>query len=152
MTKVGGADHLDIGQSQHLKTAIGHYVDAGQEIHLKAGSKVVIEAGAELTLCAGGSTLTLNPGGVWLNGAVVASNIPMVIGATAPAVGSGVQLLAAALPGAVVESLPGAVPKQALANTQGKLMKNAVGKPRCAICEACREKGNPLAQPADPQR
>lgn len=137
MTKIGAADHLDIGQSQHVKTAIGHYVDAGLEIHLKAGNKVVIEAGAELTLSAGGSTLTLNPGGVWLNGAVVASNIPMVPGGAAPAVGSGVQLLAAALPGAVVESLPGAVPKLALVN-----LKSRPGKGHCLICEARREQAN----------
>jgi type VI secretion system secreted protein VgrG len=133
--KVGAADHLDIGQSQHLKTAIGHYVDAGTEIHLKAGTKVVIEAGIELSLCAGGSTLTLNPSGVWLSGATVASNIAMEISSTSPAVGSGIQLLAATLPGAVMESLPGAVPRPAWVNTRPK-----PGKGRCLICEARREK------------
>ncbi|WP_122664764.1 type VI secretion system tip protein VgrG [Pseudomonas viridiflava] len=137
MTKVGATDHLDIGQSQHVKTAIGQYVDAGQEIHLKAGCKVVIEAGAELTLSAGGSTLTLNPGGVWLNGAVVASNIPMAIGGAAAAVGSGVQVMAAGLPGAVVAGLPGAVPKQALANIESR-----PGTGRCLICEARRAQAN----------
>lgn len=137
--KVGADDHLDVGGSQHLKTAIGHYVDGGTEIHLKAGSKVVIEAGAELTLSAGGSTLTLNPGGVWLNGAVVASNIPMVVSSTSPAVGSGIQLLTAALPGAVVASVPGAVPKPALANAQVELMKQVqANEARCLICEACK--------------
>jgi len=148
VVKVGGADHLDIGQSQHLKIALGQYVDAGTEIHLKAGSKVVIEAGAELTLSAGGSTLTLNPGGVWLNGKTVASNVELDISSTSPATGSGIQLLMAKLPGGAVKSGPGAVPKRAIANSQRELMVNAVGKPRCAICEACREKGNSLAEPS----
>ena len=143
--KVGASDYLDIAQSQHVKTGSGCYVDAAQEIHLKAGSKIVLEAGTELTLCAGGSTLTLNPSGVWLNGAVVASNIPMVIASGAPAVGSGVQQLTAQLPGVAQQSLVGAAPKQALINPQATLMNNAVGKPRCAVCEACREKGYAVA-------
>ena len=137
MVKVGASDHLDIGQSQHLKTALGQYVDAGTEIHLKAGSKVVIDAGAELTLSAGGSTLTLNPSGVWLNGQTVASNIAMDIASTAPATGSVIQLLTAKLPGAAAESVAGAVPKRAIAN-----ITSQPGKGRCLICEARREQAN----------
>jgi type VI secretion system secreted protein VgrG len=134
--RVGAADHLDVGQSRHVKTGVGHYLDAGQEIHCKAGSKVVIEAGAELTLSAGGSTITLNPGGIWINGAAVALN-----SGGSPAVGSGAQLLPALPPGAALQQLPGAVPKPALANIQSTLMRNAAdnGESRCLICEACRE-------------
>ena len=146
--KVGAADYLDIAQSQHVKTGIGQYVDAGQEIHLKAGSKIVIEAGAELTLCAGGSSITLNPSGVWLNGAVVATNIPLAIASAPPAVGSGIQQLTAQLPGVAPQSQVGAVPKRALVKPQTALMNNATGKPRCAICEACREKGFALTTAA----
>lgn len=141
VTRVGAADHLEIGQSQHLKTALGHYVEAGTEIHLKAGGKVVIDAGTELTLRAGGSTLTLNPSGVWLNGQTVASNVEMEISTTSPAEGTGIQLLMAALPGAAMTSVPGAVPERALANSQMDLMKRPVkaNEARCLICEACKD-------------
>lgn len=134
--RVGASDHLEVSQSQHVQAGIGQYVNAGQEIHLKAGSKIVIEAGTELTLSAGGSTIILNPSGVWLNGAMVVSN-----GGGSPAIGSGVQLLSAGLPGLAKKTAAGEVPKPALANAQFNLMKKPrkAAESRCLICEACQE-------------
>ncbi|MCD5995491.1 type VI secretion system tip protein VgrG [Pseudomonas sp. CDFA 602] len=144
MVNVGGDDHLDIGGSLYLKTGLNHCLDAGQEIHCKAGNKVVIEAGTELTLSAGGSTLTLNPAGVWLNGASIALNS----GGT-PATGAGIQLLAALFPEDTNGHVSGAPPAPALANAQVNLMKEATrhGESRCLICEACRENACSLEQP-----
>ncbi|MFL1552258.1 type VI secretion system tip protein VgrG [Pseudomonas sp. D47] len=127
-------DHLEITQSQHLKAGVGQFVEAGQEIHLKAGQKVVIEAGTELTLKAGGHFITIDPSGVWINGAKVGLNA-----GGGQAKGSGIQLLGPLIPGAAKLNEAGAQPK--MGNVQNSLMLKAreQADKRCLICEACRE-------------
>ena len=86
-------DHLSVGQNQHIKLGTAQLTKAGREIHLKAGQKMVIEAGVELTLKAGGSFIKLDPGGITLSGPLAKINA-----GGSPGKGSGIGILAAALP------------------------------------------------------
>ncbi|MBT1120396.1 type VI secretion system Vgr family protein [Stutzerimonas nitrititolerans] len=135
-TEVRASDHLTIGDSQHVKVGNGHFVEAGNEIHYFAGSKVVIDAGMELTASGGGSFLKLDPSGVTMNGAAIKMN-----SGGAPGKGSGLKIVAPALPNEADKDQAGVKPKLALANTQLQMARKArqIGASRCPICEACRE-------------
>jgi type VI secretion system secreted protein VgrG len=74
ITKVGGGVHLKVGQDWQGKMGTRMAVDAGQEIHLKAGATVVIEAAAMLSLKVGGNFITINSGGVFIQGTMVMVN------------------------------------------------------------------------------
>ncbi|AHL74128.1 type IV secretion protein Rhs [Stutzerimonas stutzeri] len=135
-TEVRTNDHLSVGNTQHMKIGTGQFVEAGNEIHCYAGSKVVIDAGMELTASGGGSFLKLDPSGVTLNGATIKMN-----SGGAPGKGSGLSILAPAVPWAADQDKAGAQPKLALANTQLQIARKArqIGASRCPICEACRD-------------
>lgn len=74
--------HLNIGLNAALSTGMNLHIasgtetclDAGTEIHLKAGINLVLEAGAMISLKAGGSSITVGPAGVTLDGALVRIN------------------------------------------------------------------------------
>src|SRR5690606_14248791 len=73
-TRIDGQDSLTIGASQHFKVGSAIHYQAGQAIHLKAGSVLHIDAGMELSIQGGGSSLTLNPAGVFLKGPMINLN------------------------------------------------------------------------------
>ncbi|MTZ13891.1 type VI secretion system tip protein VgrG [Pseudomonas sp. JL972] len=135
-TEVRASDHLIVGDTQHVRVGNGQFIEAGDEIHYYAGSKVVIDAGMELTASGGGSFLTLDPSGVTVSGATIKMN-----SGGAPGSGSGLKVLASALPNAADKARAGAKPKLALANTQLMMARKArqIGASRCPICEACRD-------------
>ncbi len=62
------------GKEIHAKAGTAVAVDAGTTIHIKAGASVVIEAGAQLSLKVGGNFIDINPGGVFIKGAMVMIN------------------------------------------------------------------------------
>jgi type VI secretion system secreted protein VgrG len=92
-TEVRANDHLTVANTQHVKVGTGQFVETGNEIHYYAGANVVIDAGMELTASGGGSFLKLDPGGVTLSGATIKIN-----SGGGPGKGSGIGILAAALP------------------------------------------------------
>jgi len=90
----------------------------------------------ELTASGGGSFLKLDPSGVTMNGAAIKMN-----SGGAPGKGSGLKIVAPALPNEADKDQAGVKPKLALANTQLQMARKArqIGASRCPICEACRE-------------
>jgi type VI secretion system secreted protein VgrG len=74
LQKIGGGQHLTIGENWEAKVGTKLAANAGQEVHLKAGMKVVIEAGTQLSLKVGGNFIDINPGGVFIKGAMVMVN------------------------------------------------------------------------------
>ncbi|HEA51719.1 type VI secretion system tip protein TssI/VgrG, partial [Marinobacter antarcticus] len=113
-------DHLTVGTSQHVRIGAAHLTKAGREIHLKAGQKMVIEAGSQLTLNAGGTFITIDAGGVSLNGPAIKMNV-----GGSPGKGSGIAILRPALPGGVDSDAAGAKTQRALANAPDRLREVA---------------------------
>jgi type VI secretion system secreted protein VgrG len=72
--KVDGTVSLQAGGELQVKVAQKHALDAGIEIHLKAGTNFVIESGTTLTLKVGGNFININPGGIFIKGAMVFIN------------------------------------------------------------------------------
>ncbi|WP_409339107.1 bacteriophage T4 gp5 trimerisation domain-containing protein, partial [Pseudomonas cichorii] len=93
-TEARADDHLTVGATQHVKVGTAQFVEAGREIHYYAGDKVVLEGGMEFTAKAGGSFIKIDAGGVTISGAQVKTN-----SGGSPGAGSGIQILAALLPG-----------------------------------------------------
>lgn len=71
---VGMTYHLDAGMDSLLTAQMNTVVNAGMTIHLKAGMMVVLDAGAGISLKSGGSFVTINPGGVFIQGPMVGIN------------------------------------------------------------------------------
>jgi len=71
-----------------------------------------------------------------MNGAAIKMN-----SGGAPGKGSGLKIVAPALPNEADKDQAGVKPKLALANTQLQMARKArqIGASRCPICEACRE-------------
>jgi type VI secretion system secreted protein VgrG len=82
--KIGMNLHQDIGMNHEQKVGMKSATDAGMEIHLKSGINVVVEAGVSLTLKVGGNFVSLNPGGVFIQGTMV-----MINSGGAPGAGTG---------------------------------------------------------------
>jgi len=97
--QVDGAVSRNISMDLQEKTGMKHAVDAGTEIHLKAGMNAVIEANASVTLKSGGSFITINPGGIFIQGPVV-----MINSGGAAVSGSGSNPKNAILPQGVIEA------------------------------------------------
>ena len=79
--KVSGKQAMSVGGSLSLKVSgdIGesctnHSESVSANYYVNAGANVVIEAGAMITLKAGGSFITLNSGGVFIQGAMTMIN------------------------------------------------------------------------------
>lgn len=72
--QIDGAASLKVGTSVDVKAGTKLAGDAGTEIHLKAGMTTVIEAGTSLTLKVGGNFININPGGIFIKGAMVMIN------------------------------------------------------------------------------
>src|SRR5690554_1505692 len=73
-TRIDGDDSLTVDAALHLKAGTNIHHQAGQEIHLKAGGSLFIDAGMELSISGGAGSLSLNPGGVFLNGPAINLN------------------------------------------------------------------------------
>ena len=97
--QVDGAVSRNISMDLQEKTGMKHAVDAGTEIHLKAGMNAVIEANASVTLKSGGSFITINPGGIFIQGPVV-----MINSGGAAVSGSGSNPDSAKTPQAAIEA------------------------------------------------
>ncbi len=72
--QIGGNQHLTVGGNQEEKIGAKHAVMAGGEIHLQAGMKITLEAGMQITLKTPGGFIDINPGGVFIQGAMVLIN------------------------------------------------------------------------------
>jgi len=68
------AQHLIVDKNRHIRVGSNHATSAGQNIHIKAGNKIVVEAGVDMTISAGGSSISVGPGGVTVNGSKVNLN------------------------------------------------------------------------------
>jgi len=66
--------HLIVDKNRHIRVGSNHATSAGQNIHIKAGNKIVVEAGVDMTISAGGSSISVGPGGVTVNGSKVNLN------------------------------------------------------------------------------
>ncbi len=66
--------HLIVDKNRHIRVGSNHATSAGQNIHIKAGNKIVVEAGVDMTINAGGSSISVGPGGVTVNGSKVNLN------------------------------------------------------------------------------
>uniref|UniRef100_UPI000485D992 bacteriophage T4 gp5 trimerisation domain-containing protein n=1 Tax=Stutzerimonas azotifigens TaxID=291995 RepID=UPI000485D992 len=122
-TEVKASDHLTVGDSQHVQIGSGQFVEAGDEIHYYAGSKVVIDAGMELTASGGGSFLKLDPSGVTLSGATMRMN-----SGGAPGKGTGLGILAPAIPWLAASDAAGGLTLPALINMSPQLKHAATAK------------------------
>jgi type VI secretion system secreted protein VgrG len=69
-----GSVSLKVGQDWQTRAGMKFAVDAGNEVHLKAGMNVVIEAGVSVSLKVGGNFITIDQGGVYIEGAMVFVN------------------------------------------------------------------------------
>lgn len=72
--KVDGTISVNAGGDFLEKATTKFAVDAGTEIHLKSGTTLTIETGTNLTLKVGGNFININPGGIFIKGAMVMLN------------------------------------------------------------------------------
>ena len=63
-----------VAPDYHTQIGKTGYQHAGNEADWKAGQKILFEAGNEILIKAGGSTITINPAGVNVNGAAINLN------------------------------------------------------------------------------
>lgn len=94
-TDIGGSLSLKVGGAVAEKFGASHSEETTGSIYLKAGTTIVLEASAGITLKVGGSFVSVNAGGVQIQG-------PMVM------INSGGAALAGA-PGVIVPPLPPSV-------------------------------------------
>ena len=111
--------------------------DATGEIHLKAGSTVTIEASSQLSLKVGGNFITINSGGVFVNGSMV-----MINSGGAAGTGSGASPKAPAVPDRPNEpptqgttSTDALVPKEYSPRAVALKSAAATGAPFCEVCD-----------------
>ncbi len=72
--KIGGKQSFDVTSDIHVKSGTKFLVDGGQEVHLKGATKVVVESSAMVSLVCGGNFITINSGGIFIKGTMVAVN------------------------------------------------------------------------------
>ena len=72
--KIGGKQSFDVTSDIHIKSGTKFLVDGGQEVHLKGMTKVVLESTSMVSLVCGGNFITINQGGVFIKGTLVAVN------------------------------------------------------------------------------
>ena len=123
--------HLDIGTNFLIKTGADTVLTATGKIHLKSSNQVVIEAPSGITIKSGGSFVTVNPGGVHIQGPVVNVNSggPSYSGpGTAPA--------QAKIPEEAKEQTGGKVDPRLSSVASALLAAAKSRKPFCAICNA----------------
>jgi type VI secretion system secreted protein VgrG len=72
--KVGGTYSLKVAQDWMVKSGMNLNAEAGTEIHLKAGTSLVLEASMGISLKVGGNFITINPGGIFIQGTMVMIN------------------------------------------------------------------------------
>src|SRR3546814_12673500 len=58
----------------HVASGTDTCLDAGTKVHVKAGVNLVLEAGVMISLKVGGSSITIGPAGVTLDGPLVRLN------------------------------------------------------------------------------
>ncbi len=73
-TEIGGSLSVKVGGAVAEKFGANHSEETSGTIYLKAGATVVIEAAAGITLKVGGNFVTINPGGVQIQGTMVMIN------------------------------------------------------------------------------
>ena len=128
--KIGGKQAMSVGGSVSLKvgsdlgiSCVNHAESTSANYYINAGANVTIEAGAMITLKAGGSFITINGGGVFIQGAMT-----MINSSGPQASGSGPSLVAPAAVKAAVAALlakPGAAPENTpLADKRGATPPN----------------------------
>ena len=84
----------EAGMDIHKKAGMNYALEAGMNAHIKAGLNTVIEGGVGLTIKVGGNFVSINPGGVFIKGAVVMINSGGAAGS-----GSGAKPKAPSAPG-----------------------------------------------------
>lgn len=130
---------IDIQQ----KAGVKHALEAGTEIHLKAGVNLVIEAGATLTLKVGGNFINLNPGGVFIKGAMVMLNSGGTAGSgsgSSPSPPKPPREADKADPGEATSYAGTTTPRTAPSPQAATLIEAAkAGTPFCEKCEAARK-------------
>src|SRR3546814_7556700 len=62
------------GMNLHVASGTDTCLDAGTKVHVKAGVNLVLEAGVMISLKVGGSSITIGPAGVTLDGPLVRIN------------------------------------------------------------------------------
>src|SRR3546814_5214383 len=62
------------GMNLHVASGTDTCLDAGTKVHVKAGVNLVLEAGVMISLKVGGSSITIGPAGVTLDGSLVRIN------------------------------------------------------------------------------
>ena len=73
-TEIGGSLSLKVGGNVAEKFGANHSEETSASIYLKAGATIVLEASAGITLKCGGNFVTVNPGGVQIQGTMVMIN------------------------------------------------------------------------------
>ena len=143
LVEIGEDAHLGIGrnatfsagQNLHIDVGLETALSAGTEIHVKGGVNIVLDAGVMISLKAGGSSITIGPAGVTLDGPLVRMN-------------SGGSPLSAKKPDKpdVVKKAAQAITGKAgkvsdpVQQAQAAALRNAAAQaqPFCAECEAAR--------------
>jgi type VI secretion system secreted protein VgrG len=135
--KVGGTLSLTVGANVEEKVGVKYAVDAGTEIHLKSGTNLVIEAGAMLTLKVGGNFISINAGGVQIQGTTVLINSGGAAG-----VGQGARPGTPKDPKEADDSKPGEKSTLALAPPQP--MKALTFSPAALAMQRAAQSGTPF--------
>ncbi len=73
-TEIGGSLSLKVGGNVAEKFGANHSEETSASIYLKAGATIVLEASAGITLKCGGNFVTVNAGGVQIQGTMVMIN------------------------------------------------------------------------------
>lgn len=143
-TNVGGAYALTVaqgiaqsaGQELHVSSGMDTAFEAGTDFHVKAGMNLVLEAAMQISLKAGGSSITLGPAGVTIDGSLVRINC------------GGAPLSAKKpqkpdKPAKAKEAVEGVVGKVSdpLQRVQAKALRQAAAQaqPFCAACDAAKK-------------
>lgn len=143
--KVSGTLSQNVAMDLQQKVGMKYALDTGTEIHLKAGLNLVIEAGTSLTLKVGGNFINLNPGGVFIQGAMVMVNSGGSAGS-----GSGSTPVTPEAPAEADKAKPGGIAPPPISKVQDKpksfspqvaVLKEAArtGTPFCEKCEVTKD-------------
>lgn len=106
-THADGTISTDAGADIHTKAGNLLALDGGTEICLNAGMKLCLEAGADISLKVGGNFISINQGGVFIQGTLVNINS----GGSAQA-GSGVKITAPTAPETPPQDVTKAAPTE----------------------------------------
>jgi len=146
--KVDGTESLEVGMERHVKIGLSDALEVGTSLHIKAGISILIEAGVSLGLKVGGSTITLTPAAIFIQGGPLVN----INSGSMPVTGSGSRPEAPVEPnvadrdrGGQSDAPPRAPkpPTPATYSAQAKVMQRAAaaGTPFCEACEAAAAGG-----------